>query len=136
MTARKGTKGVGLIVFTTLATMTTLGTAVQELINNAADFTRFASNVNEGTTYEGTTIILNSDIDLSGQQPSDFPIGKDAEKTFQGIFDGEGHIIKNLKLEAASNYIGLFGAVKNGATIRNLVIDSSCSFTNTHSENS
>lgn len=57
------------------------------------------------------------------------PIG--GENPFKGIFDGNGHCIKNLYSSFyQGGYVGLFGYV-NGATIKNLtvegVIESSCS---------
>lgn len=56
------------------------------------------------------------------------PIG--GENPFKGIFDGNGHCIKNLYSSFyQGGYVGLFGYV-NGATIKNLtvegVIESSC----------
>ena len=53
-------------------------------------------------------------------------------KCFNGVFNGQGHMIKGLVLNASSSssshYVGLFGLSK-GATIKNVVIDVSCSFT-------
>ncbi len=53
---------------------------------------------------------------------------------FCGTFDGRGFSIKNLKVEGNDENglvnVSLFGCIK-GATIQNLVIDSSCSFTYT-----
>ncbi len=53
---------------------------------------------------------------------------------FIGTFDGRGFAIKNLKAEGNDENgiinVALFGSIK-GATIKNLVIDSTCSFTYT-----
>ena len=54
-------------------------------------------------------------------------IGKDGnDYHFQGMFDGQGHTISNLAISSSSQFTGLFGYL-NGALIRNVVLDSSCS---------
>ena len=76
-------------------------------------------------------MVLDSDIDFSGELSQKFePIGKDSDNYFTGTFDGQGHIIRNLTVATFSNYAGLFG-YSDEVVIRNLVIDSSCSFTST-----
>ena len=62
---------------------------------------------------------LVNDIDLEG---IDFlPIGH-KEDPFTGTFDGNGHTIKNLKINQPNeDYVGLFGGTNN-ATIKNLNI--------------
>ena len=50
---------------------------------------------------------------------------------FYGTFDGQGYTISNLKVNTSSQYVGIFGYSKGFATIRNVVVDSSCSFTST-----
>lgn len=55
------------------------------------------------------------------------PIGKytdDNDKTpYTGTFDGQGHTIKGLYVNSASDaYVGLFGCLE-GATVRNLTVD-------------
>lgn len=94
------------------------------------DFTEFARNVSNGVDFNGETIILGSDLDFEGV-PFE-PIGKDVGGYFRGLFDGRGHTIKNLKMESSSDDVGLFGYTK-GMTIKDLVIDSSCSFVGTNS---
>ena len=44
---------------------------------------------------------------------------------FQGTFDGQGHTIRNLAMNSSSQFVGLFGYSED-ATIRNIVLDSSC----------
>ena len=46
--------------------------------------------------------------------------------SYSGVFDGQNHAIKNISIE--SKVPSLFGSI-NSATIRNLVIDSTCTFT-------
>ena len=88
-------------------------------------------------TFEGKTIVLNSDVDLYMENENGDPICFDPigsyrhEKAFSGIFDGNGHTIKNLnqntwELDNGYYYgdlgLGFFGAVEN-AYIKNLTFD-------------
>lgn len=100
-------------------------------LSNASDLLNFASEVNQGVLHIGATVVLDSDIDFSGELSQQFePIGKNLTNYFAGTFDGQGHVIRNLTATTSSKYAGLFGYSK-GVVIRNLVIDSSCSFTST-----
>lgn len=48
---------------------------------------------------------------------------------FKGIFDGRGHTIRNLKITSTENNpCGMFGFVSDGAIVKNLIIDNTCSF--------
>ena len=95
-------------------------------INNTSDLIQFSKVVNRGTGYKGTTVFLDADIDFSSGFSEQFePIGKSINY-FQGTFDGQGHTISNLAINSSSQYAGLFGYSKR-ATIRNVVLDSSCS---------
>lgn len=96
-------------------------------INSAEDFLNFVSSVNSGTTFEGTTVFLDSDIKFSSKNVFK-PIG-DFEHNFLGTFDGQGNTLSNLVANVPSTkYVGLFGYSK-GATIMNVIIDESCSLT-------
>lgn len=94
-------------------------------ITNASELVGLSTNVNSGSGYMGTTVFLDSDIDFTGILFE--PIGKDGTNCFLGTFDGQGHTISNLKVNYASDYTGLFGH-STGLTIRNVVVDNSCSF--------
>jgi len=78
--------------------------------------------------------VLMKDIDLSTVNGGEWvPIGNYATK-FTGIFDGQGYIIKNLRITNGSveetspgyyyTYVGLFGYVDNG-TIKNIGLKNS-----------
>ena len=67
-----------------------------------------ASLVNAGTDFAGVKIYLDADIDLGFYQW--IPIGN-ATYAFNGTFDGDGHTISGLKINAGSDYVGLFGNV-------------------------
>lgn len=85
-------------------------------ITSKEGFIAFRDAVNNGT-INATSFKLMADIDLSGEEWT--PIGS-YEHPFDGIFDGGGHIIKNLNVDHSStNYQGLFGYATN-ATIYNM----------------
>ncbi|MCK8622556.1 leucine-rich repeat domain-containing protein [Prevotella sp. E13-27] len=85
-------------------------------ITSKAEFIAFRDAVNNGT-INATSFKLMADIDLSGEKWT--PIGLYGH-AFDGIFDGGGHIIKNLNVNHPStNYQGLFGYATN-ATIYNM----------------
>ena len=94
-------------------------------INNTDDFINFSNNVNSGTNYKGVTVLLDSDIDLSGRTFE--PIGNETN-SFLGIFDGQGYTISNFVINSTSQFVGLFG-YSEGTTIKNVVMDFSCSIT-------
>lgn len=87
-----------------------------------------ANNVYQiGTGYElawlaansnGKSAVLTADIDLAGFQFS--PIGIASASAFNGTFDGQGHAVYGLYINAAAN-TGLFGYI-NAATIKNLEV--------------
>ena len=99
-------------------------------INNAEDFIGFSKVVSSGSfNYSGTTVLLDSDIDFSGDFSRKIePIGKDNSNYFLGTFDGQGHTISNLTMNYSySQYLGLFG-YSEGLTIKCVIIDESSSF--------
>jgi hypothetical protein len=76
--------------------------------------------------------ILTADIDLAGNTFDKAPIAPDADDDadefqgtpFSGVFDGNGHAIRNLTIDnsVGSDYLGLFGYL-NGATVPNLRLE-------------
>ena len=64
---------------------------------------------------DGGTVKLLGDVNLTGDWT---PVG-DSTTPFKGTFDGNGHKITGLKITSGS-YIGLFGYVGEGATIKNV----------------
>ena len=99
-------------------------------INNVEEFIQFKDNVNSGSSYDGTTVFLDSDLSFAGKEFE--PIGTDSNY-FRGVFDGQGHVISNLAMTSSpTNYFGLFG-YSEGLTIRNVILDSSCSIAGSYS---
>ena len=105
-------------------------------INNAEGLIDFSKVVNSGTTFENQTVLLDADIDFTEELSKQFqPIGKDANNDFLGTFDGQGHVINNLEITSSLQYVGLFG-YSYGMTIKNTILDSSCSVTSTFTDGS
>ena len=74
---------------------------------------------------------LMNDIDFTGVK--DYaPIGGlwgQGNTRYAGTFDGQGYKIKNLVVDIEKNEIGVFGVISEGAVIKNITLDSSCSIT-------
>ena len=113
------------------------GTLCAEVkIDSAEGLIELSNAVDSGNDYSGTTVFLYSDIDFSGGLSEQFePIGY-GSNYFQGTFDGQGHIINNIAVSSSSQYVGLFGYSNGGTTIRNIVLDSSCSAVSSYSDSS
>ena len=119
----------GLACALALAVSAGCAAGAEVRITNADDFIQFKDNVSNGKTYAGTTVFLDSDIDFTGKTFE--PIGTSGIKHFNGTFDGQGHVISNIVMTSSLQYVGLFGYSK-GLTIKNVILDSSCSFTSSY----
>ena len=100
-------------------------------ISGVTDLVAFRDSVNGGNTYDGKTVTLTADIDLSGVCGADIggsevswtPIG-DSSNQFKGTFDGGNNKITGLYINAPSNdYQGLFGYIGEDSTVKNLGVD-------------
>lgn len=101
-------------------------------IRTADDLIAFSKVVNSGASPQPATVFLDSDIEFDDELSHQFsPIGNDDEHTFTGTFDGQGYVIKNLAVNSSLRYIGLFGYF-GGASIKNVVMDASCSVGNNY----
>ena len=100
-------------------------------INSVDEFIQFKDNVNSGTNYERTTVFLDSDLDFTGRTFE--PFGYRGYNYFRGVFDGQGYAISNIVMNSTSQYVGLFGS-SWGLTIRNAILDSSCSIKSSYSD--
>ena len=96
-------------------------------INSAVDLIAFSNSVNSGTSYPGTTVLLTADLYFDKNSSDNFcPIGSTLSSPFNGVFDGQGYTINNLKITKGSTHAyGLFGSSKGGR-IKNAVLSSSC----------
>lgn len=83
------------------------------LIETESELRNFATNVNNGTDYSGQSICLACNITL--EDGAWTPIGT-SDHPFNGHFEGWGHVISGLNINAgSSNYQGLFGYVAGGS---------------------
>ena len=103
-------------------------------IKTPEDLIDFSKAVNNGAdSFNGTIVFLDSDLSLAGK--SFEPIGT-SSNYFRGVFDGQGHVISNLAMTSSSSqYAGLFG-YSIGLTIKNVILDSSCSIISTYKSDS
>ena len=106
----------------------TLGSGTTIQISDVQRLIDLAANVSRGTSYSETTVFLDSDLDFTGKDLE--PIGSSTSKYFRGVFDGQGHVISSLSMISSSQLVGLFG-YSRGLTIKNVILDSSCSITST-----
>ena len=111
------------------------GTATEEVVPNAegiyeistgAQLAWLAQQVNSKNVFSGETVMLTADIDLDEQEWT--PIGKNFRKngkSFQGTFDGNGHIVTGLKISSGNaDNVGLFGPIYGSkAIVKNLIVE-------------
>lgn len=104
-------------------------------ISTAAELVSFRDRVNAGMTYEGLTVKLTADIDLSSVLDKNYgwkPIGLKITNgpVFKGTFDGQNHTISGLIINGDSfpaeykengDNVALFGLIEN-ATLKNFVL--------------
>lgn len=101
-------------------------------IYNLEQFIGFADSVNDENTYEGKSVFLMNDIDLSsvcGEDVNGEMVSWEPIQSFGGSFDALGHTISGLYIheetESREGY-GLFGEVYGeNAAIKNLTVDGS-----------
>lgn len=95
-------------------------------ISSAAELAWVAQMVNNneqtGATasdkwFKNCTLTLTTDIDLAGHEWTPIGIGfvsgytSNMEKNFFGSFDGQDHIVSNLKITGEHRFAGLFGII-------------------------
>lgn len=105
-------------------------------ITTARQLAGVAKLCEDGTSFEGVTILLGNDISLDnttansgdeyGYERSWYGIGIDS-RPFRGVFNGQGHTVRYMHRNFASGYCngsngGLFG-VTDGAVIRNVRVE-------------
>ena len=97
-------------------------------ITTAEQLAGLAQLVNDKTasvSFEGKTICLDNDLDLSGIQWTPIGNGSNFDRYFAGTFDGQYHKITNLHHHSTGDELirnGLFGVVSDGGTLKNLLV--------------
>lgn len=100
-------------------------------IGNAEGLLLFSELVNIGAY--GANAVLTADIDLTGKTWNpisayyeDDEGSNDENHMYYGTFDGRGHRILHLEIQDGKYEVGMFGVVKDGAVIKNVIMDKSC----------
>ena len=132
---KKSVLGIALALLVA-ATLLTGALAADDVtvISSPDELIAFRNNVNDGNDYEGRTVVLGDNIDLSLQDINWTPIGTGTRsgsgytgKAFKGTFDGRGFTISGLTIDATvsgtnvDDAYGLFGVI-DGATVTNLTL--------------
>lgn len=100
------------------------------LLDNAGKVEWFSNLV---AATGGTTSYyarLTADIDFEREVNLHLPIGKTKGNKFKGVFDGQGHRIKNMIIYRPQDEAqGFFGYLQGNSscTVKNIIIDKSCS---------
>lgn len=100
------------------------------LIANAKDLAAFRAVVN-GKTSSTDCAKLTADITLSGEWIPFNPSSGSVTEAYAGTFDGDGHMISGLYINATAANQGLFGLI-NGATIKNLKVEGNVTSSNNY----
>ena len=90
------------------------------IIGSTAEWENFCERVAEGEDFSGQIVTLSADLDFGGETIS--PVGDDGN-CFAGVFDGNGHIIKNAVIDSGdSEYSGLFSILTEGACVTGVTL--------------
>lgn len=65
-------------------------------ISNAEELAGLAKLVNDGNTFNGSTVYLDADLDLGGREWTSIGYGNNVKNYWGGVFDGQGHTISRL----------------------------------------
>ena len=132
---KKSVLGIALALLVA-ATLLTGALAADDVtvISSPDELIAFRNSVNNGNDYEGSTVVLGDNIDLSLQDINWTPIGTGTRSgsgytgnAFKGTFDGRGFTISGLTIDATvsgtnvDDAYGLFGVI-DGATVTDLTL--------------
>ena len=87
-------------------------------VTSAEGLMNVAELVNGGKT--DINITLDTDLDLTGKEWT--PIGN-YEKQYTGTFNGGGHTITGLTVTGSDQYVGLFGHIGSGGTVKDVTLE-------------
>lgn len=114
------------------ATITATSTKINDLksskeitgelkIYNSEGMWQFASNVNNGTTYNNKTITLCNSLNIGSSSSKKWvPIGEN-NNNFNGTFDGNEKTLSGLYIDSTASNIGLFA--KNSGIIKKITVE-------------
>ena len=87
-------------------------------VTSAEGLKNIAKLVNDGNT--GIDITLTGNITLTGDWT---PIGTSISNAYKGTFDGGGHTITGLTVTTSDQYVGLFGYIGSGGTVKDVTLE-------------
>lgn len=98
------------------------------MIKSASDFKKFLQALSQdGNDAKGKTFKQTADIDWNDMKNS-LSYGLEHREHFAGVYDGGNHKILNLSFSGSGSSdnvdVGLFRTLKNGAEIKNLILES------------
>ena len=110
-----------LAVFLTLCLLLSLAAPAfaagnQITIGTKEELLTFAQNCTLDSWSQGKTVVLTSDIDLTGTDFTPIP-------TFGGHFDGQGHAITGITLDGSGSNRGLFRYLQKSAVVEDLKVE-------------
>lgn len=82
-------------------------------VSDLKDFLTLAENCRLDSYSQGLRVILRADIDLTGAEFTGIPI-------FSGIFEGNGHTIRGLRMTVEGSNQGLFRYLTENARVKDL----------------
>lgn len=110
-------KGLSLLLaaglLLSLSAPAALAATEEIVISSVEDLLAFSQNCSLDDWSRGKIFVLKADLALSGESFTPIPI-------FGGVFDGGGHTISGLRIDAAGSNQGLFRYLEEGALVRDL----------------
>lgn len=92
------------------------------LIYTVEDFMDFGGRLyHVEDNYEGKHFKLMNDLNFMGINYN--PIGQNLFNSFDGHFDGNNHILRNITINSEEEYVGVFGVIGKYASVKNLKIE-------------
>lgn len=93
-----------------------------KVIATPQQWNEFAKSVNNGVQYRDRTVVVEADLDFKGVE---FVMaGTDEDRCFNGYFQGNGHSIKNVKINDQGNIAaGIFGYLGKYAQVCSVVVE-------------
>ncbi|MCC8057821.1 MAG: hypothetical protein LIO98_08120, partial [Cloacibacillus sp.] len=107
------------------------------IIATSKDLCDFRDGVNSSDDLLSAKARLTTDIDLADTDgnPTEWrPIGYDINHEYTGTFDGAGHTVKGYRITKQTTYMGFFGVVDSGGTVRGLTVSGDITITDSNSD--
>ncbi|AFA49795.1 DUF4430 domain-containing protein [Acetobacterium woodii] len=90
--------------------------AGQYVVSTVADLNALRSDLQNGYTYTGETVIMTGDIDATGLKAYQTPLTQ--YYIFDGTFDGRGHMLSNY----SDDQSGLFSIIGSNGIVGNFIV--------------